>query len=111
MSDRQSVRQTPPLFVYIMLTLWSGVSFWLIAHFCHWLDISNTDASRAVGSSGMLVPTVSEALRRSLASPIAALVLQILAILMGSRMCAAAMHWLGQPRVIGEVFAGLPLLR
>ena len=45
----------------------------------------------------------------SLTAPLPRLLLQALTVLVVARLCAAAAHRLGQPRVVGEIFAGILL--
>ena len=44
-----------------------------------------------------------------LTTPLPRLLLQALTVLVVARLCAAAAHRLGQPRVVGEIFAGILL--
>lgn len=52
--------------------------------------------------------TISE-FGRNLSSPVSGLILQILAILVFSRVCAFLLNKVGQPAVVGEIVAGLLL--
>jgi Kef-type K+ transport system membrane component KefB len=48
-------------------------------------------------------------LLRNLSSPLGSLVLQVVVILVSARVCGSLVRGLGQPRVIGEILAGILL--
>lgn len=48
-------------------------------------------------------------LMRNLSSPLGSLILQVVVILVSARVCGSIVRWLGQPRVIGEILAGILL--
>ena len=66
-------------------------------------------SSAVIGKAQPLLEAISGELRKNFSSPFGSLILQILTILVVSRLCGVVLKRLGQPRVMGEIIAGICL--
>jgi Kef-type K+ transport system membrane component KefB len=69
---------------------------------------SNTARSPS-REQGHTINNISDVLREHLREPISILLLQVIVILIASRLASSLFHKIGQPSVIGEMIAGLIL--
>ena len=111
MFERRSASWTTVFYVYAA-SLLAGIScLWLIAHYGQQLPLSGSVAAAApiaASGAGFWQELLAE-LRRNFNSPVASFVLQILTILVAARVCGLLLRRLGQPRVMGEILAGVLL--
>jgi K+:H+ antiporter len=86
---------------------------WAITRYGQQLPLSDSAAaagsSVVIGKAQPLLDAVIGELRKNFGSPFGTLILQILTILVASRVCGIVLKRLGQPRVMGEIIAGICL--
>lgn len=109
MHKSASAKWTTVAFLYVG-ALFSGVfCLWAITRYGQQLT------SGEAAGTGMAVPTqpllqaIVAELRKNFASPLGSFILQILTVLVASRVCGLILRRLGQPRVVGEIIAGICL--
>jgi Kef-type K+ transport system membrane component KefB len=112
MSDRASSPWAPVLSLYAITTIAGGICLTLIFHYGqqhHLLDPSLGAPAAIVGPTRSFAQALAEELHKNFTSPLAGLVLQVLTVLIVSRLCGVVFGRLGQPRVMGEILAGILL--
>ena len=86
---------------------------WAITRYGQQLPLSDSAAAAGstvvIGKAQPLFDAVIGELRKNFGSPFGTLILQILTILVASRVCGIVLKRLGQPRVMGEIIAGICL--
>ena len=87
-------------FTYLLVLTVASIATWAVLQ---WGDngIATVPATRPVSAFDSLLSTFKQ--------PFTQLLLQILIILLAANLCAALAQRLGQPRVIGEILAGILL--
>src|SRR5215212_1355651 len=109
MVERRAASWTS-LFCLYAVSLLSGLAcLWLIAHYGQQLPVSANGAvvGPTVSQGHSLWQAFVNELRRNFNSPVASFILQILTILVAARVCGLLLRRLGQPRVMGEILAGV----
>jgi len=86
---------------------------WAITRYGQQLPLSDSAAAAGsivvIGKAQPLLEAIMGELRKNFGSPFGTLILQILTILVASRVCGVVLKRLGQPRVMGEIIAGICL--
>jgi Kef-type K+ transport system membrane component KefB len=87
------------------------VSLWLIIRYGQQMAPGEAAGSGAavIGQTQSLLQAIALEVRKNFESPLGNFILQILTILVASRVCGLLLRRLGQPRVIGEIIAGICL--
>jgi Kef-type K+ transport system membrane component KefB len=108
MLARASAKWSSVLYVYF-ISLFGGLAcLWAIMRYGQ-VQLSGAEPSAVIGQTQPLLQAMTEQLRKNFGSPLGSLMLQILTILVASRLCGMAFRRLGQPRVMGEILAGILL--
>jgi len=112
MDERGSAKWSRVAYLYVAALSAGMVCLWAITHYGQQLGPSN-GAGRAspiaVGESQSLLPDFLGGLANNFGSPLGNIILQILTILVTSHVCGLILRRFGQPRVIGEIIAGICL--
>jgi hypothetical protein len=111
MTKAGSAKWSTVIFLYAASLLGGGLSLWLIARYGQQIPVTDTGMANmpVVAQGHSLSRAVVDGLRKNFSSPIAGFVLQVLTILVASRICGLILRRLGQPRVMGEIIAGICL--
>lgn len=111
MVERRSASWTTVFCLYTVSLLSGLACLWLIVNYGEQLPVSaNAAAAGPIIDQGHSFWQVTLGdLRRNFNSPVAGFVLQILTILVAARVCGLLLRRLGQPRVVGEILAGVLL--
>jgi Kef-type K+ transport system membrane component KefB len=107
------------LLLYLVLLVISGAGIYLVLlsgsrlesggrYSRQYEQNSNTD-SPSLQQQESIIDDIGNALREHLREPISILLLQVIVILVASRIVSSLFHKIGQPSVIGEMVAGLML--
>ena len=98
------------LIFYLLVVLVFGVLIYWITERGSLLEGGQVDSSAAAtGASNSAFAVFLDALEKNLFHPLAILILQIIAIILVSRVLGALFHRISQPTVIGEIIAGIIL--
>ena len=106
-----SAKWTTVVYLYAA-ALFSGlVSLWAITRYGQQLSPSDAvgNGAAVIGQTQPLLQAMAGELRKNFGSPLGSFILQILTILVASRVCGLILRRLGQPRVMGEIIAGICL--
>jgi Kef-type K+ transport system membrane component KefB len=111
MTKAGSAKWGTVILLYAGSLLGGGLSLWLIARYGQQIPVTDTGMANmpVVPQGHSLSRAIVDELRKNFSSPIAGFVLQVLTILVASRICGLILRRLGQPRVMGEIIAGICL--
>ena len=107
MLARASAKWSSVLYVYFISLIGGLACLWAIMRYGQ-VQLSGAEASAVIGQTEPLLQAMAEQLRKNVGSPLGSLMLQILTILVASRLCGMGFRRLGQPRVIGEILSRDP---
>jgi Kef-type K+ transport system membrane component KefB len=107
-----SAKWTTVVYLYAAALFGGLVCLWAITRYGQQLsppDAVGNGATAVIGQSQPLLQAMAGELRKNFGSPLGSFILQILTILVASRVCGLILRRLGQPRVMGEIIAGVCL--
>ena len=107
MLQRTPVRPYPVVPIYVISLLGGAAGLWLIAYLGE--RLYGSVPATVVGRSSAAFDAMTDQLYEQINSPIGIVILQMLSILILSRILGAAFRKIGQPQVMGEIFAGILL--
>ena len=108
--ERRSASWTTVLCTCAVSLIGGLACLWLTFHYGQQLPASDRAAVAAtVGQGNSFWQAIFNELRRSFYSPVSSFILQIVTILIAARVCGMLLRHLGQPRVVGEIIAGILL--
>ena len=107
-----SAKWTTVAYLYATALFGGLVCLWAITRYGQ--ELSPSDAigngkTAVIGQTQPLLQAMAGELRKNFGSPLGSFILQILTILIASRVCGLILRRLGQPRVMGEIIAGVLL--
>jgi Kef-type K+ transport system membrane component KefB len=111
-SKSASARWSSVFFLYATSATGGLLCLWLIARYGQQLSVADGGGIAPAGTivhGRPLLESIADELRKNFGSPIGGFILQILTILVVSRICGFLLRRLGQPRVVGEILAGILL--
>jgi len=107
-----SAKWTTVVYLYA-IALFSGlVCLWAITRYGQQLspsEVVGSGQTAVIAQTQPLLQAMAGELRKNFGSPLGSFILQILTILIASRVCGLILRRLGQPRVMGEIIAGVCL--
>jgi len=113
MVKRASAKWSSVASIYAAALFGGLLCLWAITRYGQQLPLSDSAAAAGstvvIGKAQPLFDAVIGELRKNFGSPFGTLILQILTILVASRVCGIVLKRLGQPRVMGEIIAGICL--
>ena len=107
-----SAKWTTVVYLYAAALFGGLVSLWAITRYGQQLspsDAVGNGSAAVIGQTQPLLQAMAGELRKNFGSPLGSFILQILTILVASRVCGLILRRLGQPRVMGEIIAGVCL--
>jgi Kef-type K+ transport system membrane component KefB len=107
-----SARWTTVAYLYAMALFGGLVCLWAITRYGQQLSPSDAIGNgkiAVIGQTQPLLQAMASELRKNFGSPLGSFILQILTILIASHVCGLILRRLGQPRVMGEIIAGICL--
>jgi hypothetical protein len=109
MHKSASAKWTTVAYLYAAALFGGLVCLWAITRYGQQLSASDAGKNAVIGQTQPLLQAMAGELRKNFGSPLGSFILQILTILIASRVCGLILRRLGQPRVMGEIIAGVCL--
>lgn len=113
MAKPTAARWSTVFYLYAAALLGGSLCLWLITLCGRHLSGAASAGGASLAAGGLLARTLPQAviggLADNLRSPLASFILQILTILVAARLCGLVLRRFGQPRVMGEILAGILL--
>jgi Kef-type K+ transport system membrane component KefB len=112
MDERRSAKWSTVASLYSAALLGASICLWAITRYGQQLGPSDADGSASatvIRQTEPLLHAVLDELAKNFGSPLGGLIVQILTVLVASRVCGLILHRFGQPRVMGEIIAGICL--
>jgi Kef-type K+ transport system membrane component KefB len=108
-----SAKWTSVASIYATALFGGLLCLWAITRYGQQIPLADSataaGSSVVIGKAQPLFEAILGELRKNFCSPFGTLILQILTILVASRLCGVVLKRLGQPRVMGEIIAGICL--
>jgi Kef-type K+ transport system membrane component KefB len=111
MHEPAPAKWTSVAYLYAAALFGGLVCLWVITRYGQQLTPSDAagSGSAVIGQAQPLLQAMIGELRKNFGSPLGSFILQILTIIVASRVCGLILRRLGQPRVMGEIIAGICL--
>lgn len=97
------------LFYIILIGVFGALIYWVSIQGAHLESIKSAEASKNTQQLGTPFQLFQETFHHNLIHPLARLILQIISIILVSRIFGFIFHKIRQPTVIGEIIAGIVL--
>jgi Kef-type K+ transport system membrane component KefB len=112
MNERSSGKWSNVIYMYVAALSGGILCLWAIAQYGQHFgrsDEAGHASALVMGERPSLLHEIVRGLGNNFGSPLGSIILQVLTILVASRLCGSVLRQLGQPRVVGEIIAGICL--